>query len=299
MYDCAIIGGGPAGLNAALVLGRARRQVIFFDNNKPRNNVTEESHGFITRDGVKPQEFRDIAYQEISKYPSVEFKNNEVMTITKNDSCYVLMTDEEETFEAKRILLATGLKEIFPDINGISDYYGKTLFNCAYCEGWELKDKALIVVGVTQHLFHAVKIIYNWSKDIIVATNGANNLSNENKEALQNKGIQVVEKKITEFVGENGRLNQVVFEDGTTIERESGFIIPEFVQSCKFGEQLGCKLNDQGFIVVDNFGRTNIPGVYAAGDTIGLTSAQLVISASDGSRAAIGINIDLTIEEWK
>jgi thioredoxin reductase len=138
IVDCAIIGGGPAGLNAALVLGRARRRVLVFDENHPRNAVTQESHGFVTRDGVKPHEFRAMAHQELSKYPSVEMQLVRVTAIRKASDAFAITTEKGDVFSAKTVLLATGLKEILPPIDGLHDYYGKSVFCCPYCDGWEL-----------------------------------------------------------------------------------------------------------------------------------------------------------------
>ena len=134
LFDCAIIGGGPAGLNAALVLGRARRNTILFDNNNPRNAVTQESHGFITRDGIQPQEFREIAHREIGKYPSVLYEKEEITSITKKDQLFELVTSNNELYQSKTIIISTGLRDVLPDIENISDYYGKSLFNCPYCD---------------------------------------------------------------------------------------------------------------------------------------------------------------------
>jgi thioredoxin reductase len=138
IVDCAIIGGGPAGLNAALVLGRARRRVLVFDDNHPRNAVTQESHGFVTRDGVKPHEFRAIAHQELRKYPSVDVQHVRVTAIRKASDAFAITTEKGDVFSAKTVLLATGLKEILPPIDGLHDYYGKSVFCCPYCDGWEL-----------------------------------------------------------------------------------------------------------------------------------------------------------------
>ena len=174
LFDCAIIGGGPAGLNAALVLGRARRNTILFDNDNPRNAVTQESHGFITRDGVKPKEFREIARKEIGKYPSVTHAKKEVASIIKNNNqLFEMVTSDKELYQSKSIIIATGLKDVLPNIENISDYYGKSLFNCPYCDGWELRDKPLVVIIDDQvQGFHFIQTIYNWSKDLVVCTNG-------------------------------------------------------------------------------------------------------------------------------
>lgn len=300
LFDCAIIGGGPAGLNAALVLGRARRNTILLDNNSPRNAVTQESHGFITRDGVKPNEFRQIAHKEIGRYPSVKYSKREVTSVVKNEASFELGTSEDEQYQSKTIIISTGLKEILPRIDTISDYYGKSLFSCPYCDGWELKDRPLVVIitEVSQsHGFHFIQIIYNWSEDLIVCTNGEAFQNSEQKTLLQNKGIKIVENKIKNFVGKNGQMEQIVFENGETILRKGGFVNPRWIQSSDFGMRLGCISNSDGGIVIgDRFGRTNIQGVYAAGDASSIGS--LVIAAAEGSQAAWGVNVDLTLKEF-
>jgi thioredoxin reductase len=298
LVDCAIIGGGPAGLNAALVLGRARRNVILFDSNKPRNAVTQESHGFITRDGIKPTEFRQIAHMEISRYPTVEYKNTEVISVIKNQMIFVLVTSMGEKYQSKTIIISTGLKDILPSIDNISDFFGKSLFNCSYCDGWELKDKPLVVIVDEQKQgFHYTQIIYNWSKDLVVCTNGKIVHSTEQKELLQNKGIKIIELKIKNFIGQNGQIEQLVFENGETISRNGGFVLTQWIQSSDFGKELGCENNSLGGIATDSFGRTNITGVYAAGDA-SFAPGQLIIAASEGSRAAIGVNMYLTQQEF-
>ncbi|NOU96292.1 NAD(P)/FAD-dependent oxidoreductase [Paenibacillus sp. LMG 31456] len=299
LYDCAIIGGGPAGLNAALVLGRARRSIILFDNNKPRNAVTHESHGFITRDGVKPNEFRRIAQQEISRYPSVEFAHNEITTVSKSDGSFQLVTRDGRAVGAKNIILAAGLKEILPDISGIHDFYGTSLFSCPYCDGWELRDKPLVIVAEGLHSFQMAKIVHNWSRDIILCTNGQQTLTSEQKDKLQSKKIQVFEQRISGFIGQRGQLKQVTFEGGNTISRAGGFVTPIWVQAVSFGERLGCETNKLGGYVTDSFGKTNIKGVYAAGDASVIAPAQLIIAAAEGSRAAIGVNMNLTEAEFE
>ncbi len=278
LFDCAIIGGGPAGLNAALVLGRARRNVILFDNNKPRNSVTQESHGFITRDGIKPTEFRQIAHKEISRYPSVECKNIEVTLVNKNQITFELVTSMGEKYQSKTIIISTGLKEILPSIDNISDFYGKSLFSCPYCDGWELKDKPLVVIVDEQKQgFHFTQIIYNWSIDLVVCTNGKIVHSTEQKELLQNKGIKIIELKIKNFIRQNGQIEQLVFENRETISRKGGFVLPQWAHSSDCGKQLGCENNSLGGIATDSFGRTNIAGVYAAGNVSVIVPAQLII----------------------
>jgi thioredoxin reductase len=299
LFDCAIIGGGPAGLNAALVLGRARRNTILFDNNNPRNAVTQESHGFITRDGIKPQEFREIAHKDIGKYPSVIYEKQEISSITKKDKLFELATSNKGLYQSKTIIISTGLKDVLPEIENISDYYGKSLFNCPYCDGWELRDKSLVVIIEEQiQGFHFVQTVYNWSKDLIVCTNGKFILNSEQKRLIQNKGIKIMENKIRNFEGKNGQMEKIHFEDGDSVIRKGGFVLPQPIQASDFAKKLGCEYNSLGGISVDFYGRTNIHGVYAAGDASIFAPAQLIIAAADGLKAAAGVNRDLIQKEF-
>ncbi|GAA4847923.1 NAD(P)/FAD-dependent oxidoreductase [Paenibacillus vulneris] len=296
LYDCAIIGGGPAGLNAALVLGRARRQVIVYDSNQPRNAVTRESHGFLTRDGIEPAEFRRLAHADIAKYPTVRIQHAEVTMVNRSYAGFEVITSYGERIEARKLILATGIKEIFPDIAGLSRFYGQSLFNCPYCDGWELRDKRLVVVAEGPHLFHGSKIISNWSRDLLICTNGHRSLTPEQIRLLEYKGMRVMQQPIAAFEGTGGQLEQVVFADGTRVPRDGGFVTPKWVHAAPFGEWLGCYKNELGAIVTDGFGRTNVKGVYAAGDASVIAPSQLIIAAAEGSRAAIGLNGDLTEE---
>ena len=298
VIDCAIIGGGPAGLNAALILGRARRNVLIFDNDNPRNAVTQESHGFITRDGIKPKEFREIAHKELGKYPSVGYLKREVTSVIKN-KIFEVVTSEGEEYYSKTIIISTGLKDILPNIENISDFYGKSLFHCPYCDGWELRDKPLaIIIGDQVQGFHFSQNIYKWSKHLVVLTNGKLFQNLEQKNFICHKGIRIIENKIKKFEGSNGQMEKIVFDNGESVLRKGGFVMPQLIQSSNFGKQLACEYNSLGGISVDSFGRTNVQGVYAAGDASVINPAQIIIAAAEGVRAAAGVNTDLSQKEF-
>ena len=298
ILDCAVIGGGPAGLNAALVLGRSRRKTILFDDNKPRNAVTSESHGFITRDGIHPQEFKRVAQEELSRYPDVRIEKQRVHRINKENTLFQVETENGEVYSAKKIILATGFKEVLPNIPRVKEFYGKSLFSCPFCDGWELRDRPLAVIANDQRALHMVKLVSNWTNDLIIFTDGNNILSLEEQELLKSYGISINEKKIATFIGEDGMLKQIQLEDGTSVLREGGFITAEWKQAASFDSTLKYTINEQGGIATDNWQRTNTEGVFACGDTRIAGPSQLIIAAGEGCMAAMAVNAALIEEKF-
>lgn len=296
LYDCAVIGGGPAGLSAALVLGRARRTVLVIDDNKPRNAVTKASHGLLTRDGISPSQLKEIAIQELAAYPAVTFKKFKVERIMKVESIFFLETIEGERFTARKILFASGIKEELPKIKGIETLYGKSLFSCPYCDGWEIKSKKLAIISKHPTIYSMAKLIYNWSKDLIICTDGQEAVNPEKKQQLEQKGILIYSQKIERLIGEDGMLERIRFVDGTEVFAEGGFITPEWKPNSQLAKSLGCEIDEHGGLNTDSLGRTNVNHVYAAGDIT--TPSQIVIAAGEGTKAAIGINSDLINEDF-
>ncbi|UYO36187.1 NAD(P)/FAD-dependent oxidoreductase [Bacillus zhangzhouensis] len=297
LLDCAIIGGGPAGLSAALVVGRGRKQVIVFDDELPRNRVTQESHGFITNDGMTPFEIRQAGEADLQKYPNIQIKRSRIVDIQKNEKCFTLLTHAGEPFEAKKVVLATGLQDIMPKIEGIHDVYGKTLFSCPFCDGWELKDRALALIAENQRALHMAKLLSNWTKDLIVFTNGYV-LAEEDMTLLTTHSIQVNDVPIVSIDHDNGRLRSLQLANGETVKREGGFVASEFKQSAPFAEKLGCQMTKNAGIETDILGRTTVSGVFACGDNLG-GPAQLVLAAAAGSQAGMGVIHELVQEEFQ
>ncbi|MDQ0427534.1 thioredoxin reductase [Planomicrobium stackebrandtii] len=298
ILDCAVIGGGPAGLNASLVLGRARKKTVLFDDNKPRNAVTSEAHGFITRDGINPQELKRIAQEELANYPDVKIERQRVFRVSKEHELFRIETENGELFKAKKLILATGFKEVLPDIDRLEEFYGSSLFSCPFCDGWELRDQPLAVIAEIPGAFHMAKVASNWTDDLVFCTNGKQILSEDEKKILEMNGIGVNEKKIQTLIGENGALEGIEFEDGEILSRTGGFVASQWVQPSAIGSLLGCKLNERGGIEADRFQRTNVTGVFACGDTLMGGPSQLIIAAAEGSMAGIGVNGELLEERF-
>ena len=298
-FDCAVIGAGTAGLSASLVLGRSRRKIAVFDNGTNRNRVTQESHGFITRDGIKPEEFKEIGLAELGKYPSIQYVGKTVSAITEQpDGLFTITTSENDVYLAEKIILATGVQEQFPAIPDIRKYYGKSLFSCPYCDGWELKDEPLLIIAENEaHAFHMGKLIYNWSENLVIATNG-HELSPFILNEFQRKNITVRTEPIKNLHGENGYLKKVEFDSGEEIERTGGFIVPSFVRPNPFAEQLGCEVDENNVIIADDMGQTSQENIYVAGETAQAGPSSLIIAAAEGSKAATAINMAITDERF-
>ncbi|QKS70342.1 NAD(P)/FAD-dependent oxidoreductase [Paenalkalicoccus suaedae] len=298
MIECAIIGGGPAGLSAALVLGRAKRHVTIFDEDKPRNAVTNKSHGYLTRDQITPREFKDIAIKEVLQYPTVSIEQETVTAITKISSGFAVHMSSGREATAKYVLLATGLVDVLPDIPGLRDFYGHSLYSCPFCDGWEMRDRPLAVIIDQPQTMHYAMMISNWTDDLILFTNGADHLNDIDRERLAFNNIAIIESPITNFSGENKELQTVHTEDGRTILRTGGFIAPHSMKPPQLVDSLNLARTEHHGLQVNGFGETSLEGMYAAGDTALNVQPQLINAASEGSKVASMILKRLIEEEF-
>lgn len=299
VLDCIVVGGGPSGLSASLTLGRARRKIALFDDGTNRNRVTQESHGFITRDGIRPQEFKDIALKELLNYPSVSYFNATIAEIIRdivNDK-FIVKTNNGQEFVTEKIILATGIQEVF-SIPSIRNYYGKSLFSCPYCDGWEQREKPLVVIAEKEeHALHLAKLVYNWSQDLVVLTNGVQ-LSIEGISELQKRNIKIISEQIKNLIGNDGYLQKIELVTGEMIMRSRGFVVPSYYRPNQFAEKLGCKVHENGKVITDGVGRTTQKNIYIAGETEKSKPTSLMISAAKGNKAAVSVNTDLTMERF-
>lgn len=297
MYDCIIIGGGPAGLSTALVLGRANRTVLLLDHNRPRNRFTTHSHGFLTRDGVEIQQFREVAYKELMQYPSITIKNHEVIHARKNDKTFVVVTLDKEIYEGRKIVISTGIRERLPLIKGLASLYGRSVHNCFYCDGWEEKDKRIAVLFDHSGSLHLIKLIGQITKQIVVCMNGIF-LDQRTREMLLNRQIMVIDQPIKKLIEEDGRLASILFSNGRTESVDSLFISPRWEHNGTILYGLGCRKDVNGRVVRDTHNRTTIFGVYATGDAAFITPSQVAIAVGDGAQTGITVSGDLANEDF-
>lgn len=293
MYDVIIIGAGPAGLSAALVLGRIRRRVLVIDGQKPRNAPSATSHSFFTRDGTPPLELLQVGREQLQPY-GVEILDAEATdAFPEGDGFTVVLGDRPEGSRrsARRLLLATGVVDRLPDIEGLRELWGKSVLHCAYCHGWEVRDQPLAVYANGQSAAEIVALVRCLSRDVVLCTDGPADLGEE-RELLDRNGVPVRGESIVRMEGRDGQLERIVFADGTNLPRHALFLPTVQRQHSDLPERLGCELTDFGLVQVNADGLTTVPGVYAAGD-LALRRHQVVVASADGAIAGIAINHDL------
>ncbi|HEY0680466.1 MAG TPA: NAD(P)/FAD-dependent oxidoreductase [Chitinophagaceae bacterium] len=296
-YDVIIIGGSYAGLSAAMALGRASRNVLIIDNDNPCNRQTPHSHNFITHDGKAPGEISKIAIAQVLKYPTIHLLSDTVVKALNTSNGFEVTTLLQTGISAKKLLFATGVTDLLPPVKGFAECWGISILHCPYCHGYEVKGQPLGVIGNGDAGFDLCKLIYQWSKDILLFTNGAPSFSDEQKSKLKKNSIRIVETAIAEIKNRDGYLSEVILADETSYSLNAVFIRPSTQQHCEIPVQLGCLLNEQGLIQTDEFQRTNVPGVYAAGDNCFFFRAVSIATAS-GTKAGAIINKDLVDEEF-
>lgn len=285
MYDVIIIGGGPAGLSAALNFGGGLKRTLIIDAAEPRNRVTEESHGYLTQDGVSPDEFRKNAQKDALKYEGVSLENDRMTNIEKYRGHFIVSTSSDQ-FTSKQVLLATGLRESGPKIKNFEDFYGTSVFYCPWCDGYELRNRRLAVMVDEVSINHMVMLISNWSSDLVFCTNGERIITEEYKELLERKGFKYNEEAITELTGSNGQVESLIFEDGTVEDIQGMIAKMNWDTNFDFLKNLELKRRDDNGIEVEQFGETSVSGLFVAGETKTNFAGQLINAAADGADVA-------------
>jgi thioredoxin reductase len=294
-WDCIVVGAGPAGLNAALVLGRSRRRVLVLDSAQPRNYATHEMHGVLGHDGLDPADLRARGRLELARY------GVEVATATVDGaeviSGGIRVVSSRGTDGARTVLLATGMLDEVPDIAGFADVWGVSAHTCPYCDGFEHRDERLAVVAAGERGEHLAIVLRQWSDDVVLLSNGPHDLAADQLARVQALGIPVTETPVVGLdADEAGRLRRIRLDNGETLERDALFFYVGWQLRTEVARTLGCELRDDDSITVDATQATTVDGVYAAGNC---ADARALVPAAAGSgvTAAVTINARLSFED--
>ena len=301
--DVVVLGGGPAGLSAALNLGRSRTRVVVVDAGRPRNAATLRSHGFLTRDGVSPLELRKLARAELTAYPEVRVLERTAATAllpmdASSGMRFLVALNGRKAgapsaIAARSVIVATGLRETLPAIPSLRAFYGMSVFSCAACDAWELQDRPLALIGETPDLAARARLIARWTDRLTVFTNGADIIDAASEAELAASGIVVERRAIDDLEGDRGAVSAVRLTDGTRVPIDGGFVRPLWHPALDFLAGLDVDRDAEGHLVVDGSGRTSVPGLYAAGDAAAPGPQQLIVAAGQGARAAAVLVHDL------
>lgn len=295
VYDCIIIGGGPAGLNAAVVLGRCRRKVLVFDSETYRNATSHGMHNYLTRDDIHPREFIEMSHRELEKY-SVKRLNYKVTNARKNVKNIFEVRDENDiVYQSKKLLVATGLFDTLPDVEGFKEFYGTSVFHCPYCDGWEVRDKKIAVYAKNKEGWELALALKGWTNEVTLYTDGKNKVKPSQEEILNANQIAVIRLPIQRLEGKDGRVQNIVFKNGELRECDAVFFVNGYKQQCDLAEAFGCEVNKKGVIVTNRLQQTNIEGLYVAGDA-SKDMHFVVVAAAEGAKAGVTINKELQKE---
>ncbi|MGH2614144.1 MAG: NAD(P)/FAD-dependent oxidoreductase [Thermomicrobiales bacterium] len=299
MYDAIVIGGGPAGLSGALTLGRALRQTLAIDAGEPRNAPAAAMHNFISRDGLPPAELRRIAREELAHYSTVEIRDGAVVNAGRlPDGGFAVTLADGAVAQGRRLLLATGVVDELLPIDGLAALWGRGVFHCPYCHGFEVRDTPLAVLGATPAAINLALHLRRFSADVVLCTDGQDSLDPETQVLLDGQGVAVRHEPVVRVEGRDGHLEHVVFADGEPLPRHALFGgTARTRQRSELPVQLGCTLLEDGNVEVNDFAQTSVDGVYAAGDMARRASfptpAAVIAAAASGAFAGAVIDKDL------
>ena len=295
-FDVIVVGGGPAGLSAALVLGRCLRRVLLCDSGKPRNLAAREMHGFLTRDCSDPADLRRIGREQLQRYGTVDVRDVAVTNAARAGEGFSLELQDGRHVRCRKLLLATGVRDELPDLAGFDEIYGRSAHHCPYCDGWEWRGRALAVYGEAEKGAALAVELLGWSGDVVLFVKGDGAMPAEEETELKRRRIRVVTSPIVRLESSGGLLTGVRLENGETVKRDALFFAAPTRQSCSIAELLGCELDEKGAVRTGEFEGSNVAGLYVAGDA-SRHAGLAIVAAAEGARAAFAINSELLNED--
>ncbi|MAU72526.1 MAG: pyridine nucleotide-disulfide oxidoreductase [Pseudozobellia sp.] len=297
IYDVIIVGGSYAGLSAAMALGRSLRKVIIIDSGLPCNRQTPYSHNFITQDGKTPKQILELALGQVLNYDTVTFIKDLALRATGINGSFKIETASGSEYSGRKLIFATGIKDLMPAIKGFSDCWGITAIHCPYCHGYEFKHQKTGIMANAERGFHLASLVKNLTDELTIFTNGKNDFTDAQTLQLKSNKIQINDKKIIELVHKKGTIQKVVFDDGSSLNLDALYASIPFRQHCPIPQQLGCELDDMEYLSVDPFQQTSLKGVFACGDST--TQLRSVAnSVNSGNIAGAMANKELAEEEF-
>ncbi|BBY50431.1 hypothetical protein MARA_38990 [Mycolicibacterium arabiense] len=309
-WDCIVVGGGAAGLSAGLVLGRARRRTLLVDGGQQSNRAAHGIGGLLGHDGRAPGELYEVGRQELSAYPSVELRTGEVVAGRRAGAVFELELRGGRSERTRTVLLATGVEYRPPGLPGLAELWGRSVFHCPFCHGWEVRDRPLAVLVNGKRAVHPSLLLKGWSDDVVLLTGGPADLDDDTRFRLAAAHVPIDERPIAELASSNGELEAVVFADGTRLPRGGLLVATTLHQRSQLAEQLGVGIGEPGPaaagpIAVDALGRTTVPGIFAAGDDTIAQMSQVASAIASGSLAATSVvqsllaeDVGLPVPEW-
>jgi thioredoxin reductase len=296
-FDVIIVGASYSGLAAGMALGRALRKVLIIDSGMPCNRFTPHSHNFITQDGKVPGEIAAIARRQVEAYSTVKFLGGLAVGAVAKDGIFEVTTESNKTFTATKLIFATGVRDLMPDIPGFAECWGKSVIHCPYCHGYEVRNERTGILSNGEFAFEYASLVFNWTKDLSLYTNGRSALTDEQRRKLTGYNISIVEDEVERLEHADGYLQKIIFRNGKSATLKALYSRPPFVQHCEIPESLGCEITADGYVKTEPTQMTTVPGVYACGDN---TSRWRTVAnaVAMGTMTGMMVNRDLILEAF-